>query len=227
MPRVILPENPSRSNELLPFSDERWGRIKGHSPGVLSPQADARLRSTILVCWSWLLMQRARLGEGQATAAAIHRPSRRELGDFERLAKGLRMAADAWKQIGDIHDDRLGDIDNYENLEPMALDAERRLAVLRNLGSTTLAIDPWPVFVRKVARCLRQFDLELSWTGGVYEGTKPSWFQKFMAALDENLLGGAGGSKHSLEAFYAEIAKAMRGDENTGKSENKLPDGAR
>jgi hypothetical protein len=48
-----------------------------------------------------------------------------------------------------------------------------------------------------------------------------------MAALDENLLGDAGGSKHSLEAFYAEIAKAMRGDENTGKSENKSPDGAR
>jgi hypothetical protein len=45
-------------------------------------------------------------------------------------------------------------------------------------------------------------------------GPKPTWFQEFIAALNDNLLGDAGwGSPGtcSLAALHSEVAKAMNG----------------
>jgi hypothetical protein len=224
--KAILSEN-SPGRELLPFSDDRWARIASRIPEPLSAKTDAHLRSAVTACCSWLLTQELRLQEGVDTAAAM-RGGKRQPAPLERLAKGLRMAADAWAKVGKIHDDRLGDIGIYENLEAMARDAERRLAEIRQLGESVRVAGPWPAFVRKIARCCREAGLTPTATGGVYENAKPTWFQKFMVALDKNLLG----SKHLLgidskdkqferdhRAFYAAVAKALRGDGKPGKAQ--------
>jgi hypothetical protein len=66
-------------------------------------------------------------------------------------------------------------------------------------------------------------------TGRVYDerSSKPTWFQDFVAALDKNLLGSRNllgvnrkgeQVEHDHRAFYAEIAKAMRGYGKPGKA---------
>jgi len=222
VPKVILSPRVSRSVQLGLFSDARWARITAHIPEPLATEVDARLRSGVTECCSWFLSQKARLDEGQATAAAMRRRGKGQLAPLERLAKGLRLAADAWAKIGQFYDDRLGDIDIYENLGPMARDAERRLARIRQFGKPITVSNPWPEFVRKVARCLREAGLNPQVTGRVYEhGGRPAWFQAFMAELNENLLGMKGRGEqldYSRSAFYAEIAKALRGDRKRDKA---------
>ena len=105
------------------------------------------------------------------------------------------------------------------NVSP-AISVRQRFAGIRRLGKAKPVADPWPIFVRKVAQCFRKVGLRPTATGRVYEGGKPTWFQGFMAALDKNLLGikrliGTDREDEQFErdhrAFYAEIAKAMRG----------------
>jgi hypothetical protein len=218
VPRVILPEIDFRTREPLSFSDARWARITSAIPQPLSAEADARPRSGVMRCCSWLVTQQAQLQEGEATAAAV-RGGKKQPAPLERLARGLRMAADAWPKVRQINDDRLGDIRIYENLETMARDAERRLAGIRKLGKPVTITSPWPEFVRSIARCCRAAGLKPTATGRTYEHGKPTWFQEFAAALNENLLGNEGKGrqlKYSRAAFYAEIAKAMRGVSKQG-----------
>jgi hypothetical protein len=191
MPKAVLPADFFRGIALASISDERWRRLASHVPVTLSAEADARLRSAILECCSWFLTQQERLCEGQATAAVLRRSGKRP-APFERLVKGLRMAADAWKeinQIGAFHDDRRSDLRRLDDLEILAKDAERRLARLRSFGQPKTEEPYWREFVRKIARCCRQQGLNPTVTGRVYEHAKPTWFQEFMAALDKNLLG--------------------------------------
>jgi hypothetical protein len=93
----------------LSFSDARWATITSHISEPLCAEADARLRSAVMECCSRFETERTRLEEGRATAAAM-RAGKRRPAPFERLTKGLRMASDAWSKIGNIHDDRLGDL---------------------------------------------------------------------------------------------------------------------
>jgi hypothetical protein len=133
---------------------------------------------------------------------------------------------------GVIYDDRLSDIRQYDALEAMARDIERRLAGIRKLGEAKRVDDPWPIFVRKVARCFREIDLRPTATGRVYdEGGKPTWFQEFMAALDKNLLGYKSligidpeGKQYERDpkAFHAEIAKVIGGYRNSGKARKQI-----
>jgi hypothetical protein len=218
--KSLLPEDYSHNAELA-FSDERWGIVLAHLPKELDPDAGDRLRDRITACCSWFLAQRALFREGQQTAAALRSSGKRQLALFERVAQGLRDAADAWRDIEQIHDDRLGDLSRYDDLEKLAQDAERRLA---SFGKLKLVTDPWPAFVCKVARCCREAGLNPTVTGRVYDsswGTEPTWFQEFMASLNEDLLGDQGRGeqlRRSRAAFYAEVAKALRGDSKPGKA---------
>ena len=146
------------------------------------------------------------------------------------------MAADAWAEIsgnaqqesldqyqrrhyGKIHEDRLGDIRRYQSLEELARDAERRLNALRELGEP-VTMTARPELVRDVKKCLRDTGLNPTVKGRVYDekGGEPTWFQKFMAALNDNVLGNDGWGapgRYSPQAFYSEIAKAF-GDANRG-----------
>jgi hypothetical protein len=221
MVKAIMPESYFRSSPDLSFSDDRWAEIRRHIPESLPVEADARLRTAITECCSWFLAQRARLEEGRATATAMRSPGKRQLALLERVAGGLRTAAEAWKKIEDIHDDRLSDMRRYDDLEVLAQDAERRLKGFRKLGKPVAESDPWPVFVRWVARCLCAAGLKPTTTGRVYGEGNPTWFQEFMAALNDNLLGEKGRGNqlnYSHKAFCADIAKAMRGDRKPGKA---------
>ncbi len=218
MPKTIRSEILSSQIELLPISDALWKRLATRIPVTLSADADARLRASILACCSWLLTQQRQLQVGQETAAAMRRRGKGQLAPFERLVKGLRLAADAWQEIERIHDDRLSDLSRFDELEALARDAERRLAGFR-LAELKLTERPWREFVRKVASCFRKENIVPARTGRTYEpDTKLGWFQAFMLALQAELLGRFGKISNSPAAFAAEIAKALRGDTKPGKS---------
>jgi hypothetical protein len=148
-----------------------------------------------------------------ATAAAVRRPGKRQLAHFEQLAASLRAAAGAWEKIDrKLHDDRLSDIRIYDGLQTLAADAERRLRGIRELGNPVALTSPWPAFVRSVAESCRRIGLQPTATGAVYDERKrkPSWFQDFIVAINDNLLGDLGGRRHSKAAQHAQIAKALR-----------------
>ena len=121
-----------------------------------------------------------------------------------RSAKCMMIAAEILSDYGD-------------RLAAMAADAERRLKGMRDLGTPTILVNPWPGFVRDVAECCRKADLTPTVTGDVYQNARPSSF-KLVFSLNENLLGLEGGTTHGKAAFYAEIAKAMRSDGKPGKA---------
>jgi hypothetical protein len=148
---VPLPEVGRR--ELGYFSDASWARITKHIAEPLPPETDARLRDAVTACCSWLLTQQMRLKKGADTAGAMRSPGKgqpaplervakglrmaanacaqrstvkRQLASSVRVARGLRMAADGWAQIGDIFDDRLSDIGQYRALATLAQAAEQR-----------------------------------------------------------------------------------------------------
>ncbi len=220
--QALVPTLSSAPTKTLGFSDERWAKIKEPVHETLSTEADARLRAAVTECCSWFLTQNALVREGQETAAAMRNPGKRQLAPFKRLAKHLREAADAWKEVGKaINDDRLSDIREYDKLEVMAQDAERRIAGFQGLGNPRDVADPWPEFVCRVAQSLREAGLKPTVTGRVYDDAKPTWFQEFMVALNENLLGNQGRAHqldYSRAAFYAEIAKAVSGYGRPGKA---------
>jgi hypothetical protein len=226
MTKAIPSDRLNRRIQLSSISDTRWASIKKHIPKseALTAEADAGLRREIMECCSWWLTERARLEEGQRSAAAMRSPGKRQPAPLERLAKGLRMAADAWKNIPDFHDDRLSELRRFDDLEAMAQDAERRLTNFLKLGKPRTIESPWNEFVRKVADCWRREGIKPAVTGRVYDkvSAEPSSFQRFMAALNDNLLGDQGKGRERSErtraAFDAGIAKALRGGK-TGKAQ--------
>jgi hypothetical protein len=119
------------------------------------------------------------------------------------------------RKYGKIYDDRLGDIRQYEQLEALARDAERRLNSLRRLKPIRLTTRPEMVLA--VKQCLVDAGLNPTVTKRVYpsaDGIEPTWFQKFMAALNDNLLGNDGWGllegTARLPAFYSEIAELSK-----------------
>jgi hypothetical protein len=114
-----------------------------------------------------------------------------------------------------MHDDRLGILSDLGNhLEAMAADAERRLLALRGWKPSK----PKPasqLFIRAIANSCKLAGLHPTTNGRVYEDNSPTWFQEFIAALNDNFLGsqgwGAPGS-YTRNALFAEVAKAMRGE---------------
>lgn len=209
MPKVILPAERFRSVGLLTISEARWHRLLSHIPGDHSPEMDARLRDGVLDCCAWLLTEQRRLSEGEATAAALRSPGTRQRSQFQRLADGLRTAADAWREMGDVHNDRLSDWSRFEALESMAKDIERRLEGLQAIPAQSID-GPWRAFVRKVADAFEREGLAPTATGRVYEDdARLTWFQEFMAALQHEVLGINGRPSNSAEAFATEIAKAL------------------
>jgi hypothetical protein len=195
---------------LLTISNERWARISLRVPDL---DLAERLRNPVLACCSAYLTNRSAIEQAAATAAAIRRPGKRQLAHLEQLAESLRKAAGAWAKLDrKLYDDRLSEIRIFDGLENLAADAERRLRGIRELGKPTDLPNPWPLFVRGIAECCRTAGLKPTATGAVYDERrpKPSWFQEFVVAIHDNLLGDQGGRRHSKAAQYAEIARALR-----------------
>ena len=223
MTKVIPPpQNSYRRNcELLPgpTTERRWIRVRRHIPKTLSDGDDAELYGAIIKCCSRYLTQQARLVAGMQSMAAVRKSGGKGVAPLAQLAAHLRAAADIWPSIQAMHDDRLGNIGLYDKLEVMAQDSARRLAMLRKMKPAT-AEDPWPRFVVDVARACRGAGLDPTATGRVYEDSKPTWFQQFMGELDQQLLGSKNlvwnDQERDHRAFYAGIAKALRGDKKLG-----------
>jgi hypothetical protein len=228
LPKAILTENFNRRIELGSFSDARWQRLREHIPATLSDEMRARLRVKISACVSRYLTRQAQLNEGMASAWALRRPGKRQAAPLERVAKGLRMAADAWKDIKDrapsrhrppFYDDQPSELLQFDKLEDLAKDAERPLAGLRSFGKPQTIQRPWQDLVSELADCFRTEGINPTATGRTYElDAKVTWFQNFMWALQENLLGKQGRPANSRQAFASEVAKALRGDTEPGKA---------
>jgi hypothetical protein len=216
MAKIIRSEGPSSNVITFGFESGRWAGIRSHIPEALTAEADVRLREAIIInCCLWLRHERERFEEGKANAAAMRSAGTGQPAPLRRYANALRAAADARREVRGIHDDHL-DVGLHGSLDTMARDAERRLAALSKLGKPVRTDDPWFGFVRRVAQCCRDVGLRPTAPGGVYGDAKPSWFQEYMLALNNDWLGRDGRPIHSHPAFYAGIAKAMRGDRNTG-----------
>jgi hypothetical protein len=203
----IAPPTRQLSVELSSIGDGQWARISSCLPD--QSLAD-QLRAPILRCCSAYLTKRSEIAAAAATAAALRRPGKRQLAHLEQLSESLRKAANAWAKIDcRIYDDRLSEIRIFDKLEDMARDAERRLRGILELGKPAELQNPWPLFVRSVAECCRRAGLKPTATGAVYDErrSKASWFQEFVVAINDNLLGHR---RHSKAAQYAEIAKALR-----------------
>jgi hypothetical protein len=227
---AVLPRGIPGGHLLTTISDARWGRLRRHIPGQLSPDAETRLRQAILKCCDRYRTALSTFQTGTATADALRSPGKRQLSHFEKLSKGLRAAADAWKQIGPVHDDLLTDFGVFQkwagDLDAMATEAERRLAGLQQLGDAKPIAPPWRSFVLQVAACLRVAGFDPISTGRAYEGgVKLTWFQELLWALNIDVLGRLGRPSNSREAFAADVARVLRGgDTRPGKPASKSPD---
>jgi hypothetical protein len=130
---------------------------------------------------------------------------------------GLSVARRAPSGSPRFHDDRLSDIRQFDALGAMAADAERRLAGLRALGDPHpihAPESPWRCFVRALHTACKEAGLSPTLTKRYYDdkGAKP-WFQEFVLAVRDNLLGDNGYPKHSIQAFHSETFEAIHGGE--------------
>jgi hypothetical protein len=211
--KVLLPENYSRTVEIL-FCDDRWTRIRAIIPNPLSAENEERLRKSVGDCCNRFLGRVRLLEEGAATAAAVRRGGGKQAAPLQQLINGLKTAAKAWAEIRTMHDDRRGVLSDYgDRLDDMVVDAERRLDAIRDIGeSKHMAVKP--ELVRAVAECCRSIGLNPTATGRVSEHEEPTWFQKFMVVLNNEILGDNGWglvSDHKARALHSDVAKALSG----------------
>jgi hypothetical protein len=219
--KVIIPENHSRHVDLL-FFNKRWPEIRAVIPAQLSAEHEENLRKSISDCCNKFLGRVRLLEEGAATAAAVRRGGGKQAAPLQRLINGLRTAALAWAEIRTMHDDRRGVLSDYgDRLADMVTDAERRLSAIRDIGeSKPMAVKP--DLVRALAESCRRVGLDPTATGRVSEHEEPTWFQKFMVMLNNQILGNNGWglteSDHKARAVHSDIAKALSGYAKPGIS---------
>lgn len=212
--KVVLPENHARYVDML-FFDRRWPQIRAAIPAPLSAEQEETLRKSVSDCCNQFVGRVRLLQEGAATASAVRRGGGKQAPPLERLTKALNSAAKVWSEIRTMHDDRRGVLSDYgDRLPEMAADAERRLKAIRDLGeSKPMAVKPG--LVRAVAACCRRVGLDPTATGRVSEHEEPTWFQKFMVVLNNQILGdngwGLAESEHKSRAVHSDIAKALSG----------------
>ena len=226
--KVVLPTEAAGPSVELLVSFERWEKIKIAIPGQLSPKKDTVLRDGIFrSCNSFLSATRLR-DAGAASAAAIRRPAGRQPAPLESFARHLSAASATWSAIKGMQDDRLGPLSDHLGsrsefglyLESLAKDAERRLKILRSIKPAKPA-PARDLLVWDFAEHCRSAGLNPISHGRMYEeGALPTWFQGFVAAINDQILGaqGWGAADADKRALYADVAKAMRGYGKQGKA---------
>jgi hypothetical protein len=212
---VVLPVNYSRRSQLV-FSDGGWERVKTIVDPKMTGDAEILLREGVSRACDDFLSEVRLISEGAATASAVRKPAGKQPSPLEALHKNLKTAARNWSLVKGMHDDRLGVLSDLgDQLEAMASDAERRLVTLRQMKPAK----PSPAaqsFIRAVARACRNVGLHPTANGRIYEEYgAATWFQEFIAVLNDNFLGlqgwGAPGS-YTRNALFAEVAQAMSGE---------------
>jgi hypothetical protein len=201
------------------FADETWVRLTGSIPSFggrpVIPMLDLchwgafvndGLRHEIEIACGFLLFRDEWDRHGQATAAAMRRPGGKgQLAPLERYAKATRKAAEAWQEVRDVgYWPPVGG----EGVAILASAAERLLDEL-HLEKPTALPPAWPIFVRTVAKVLRDYGFEPKRNGRAYCGGKPGWFQTFMRELNKALPDNVRHVEHSKEAFDASVTAAL------------------
>jgi hypothetical protein len=212
--RRVVPGDAGSSS--VSFSAERWSKIAAVLPG---PVKDSdRLREHIVDCCNAYLSGVRAAQRGGATVDAITRGGGKQPAPLERLVSQLKAAQETWDGIRDMHDDHLGLLSDLDDLLPrMIVDAERRLAILRSSDRETVSIK-FPL-IRDLAHCLKTLGYRPTATGQIYGSGKPTWFQQFVQAINDSILGAQGWgapASYSENALYADVAKAMSGYEKPG-----------
>jgi hypothetical protein len=213
--KILLPENHTRHFYVL-FFDERWSKIRAAIPDQLSAGREENLRKSISDCCSQFVSRVRLIEEGAATAAAVRKGGGKQASPLERLTKSLKTAALAWTEIRKMHDDRRGILSDYgDRLSEMAVDAERRLNAIQDLGEAKPMAAVKSGLVRAIAECCLGVGLNPTATGRVSEEEAPTWFQKFMVVLNNQILGDNGWglveSDHKARAVHSDVAKALSG----------------
>ena len=218
--KVLLPKNHSRSAERS-FSDDRWDRVRRVIPSPLSEELEKRFRQSVCDCCNRYLGRLRLLQEGAATAAAVRRGGGKQAAPLERLISNLKTAAVAWAELRGMHDDRRGMLSDYgDRLADMAADAERRLREIRSLDEMKPVVVKTEL-VRGLAECCRSAGLNPTATGRVSQHERPTWFQKFIVALNNEVLGDDGWGlvgSHKERTVHSYVAKALSGYGKPGKS---------
>ena len=82
------------------LSDGQWQRLRKHIPDQLAPALETNLRTSIDICCKQFLDRCRALRDSGVTSDALKSPGNGGLSTFEKLARGLRTAADAWAEMG-------------------------------------------------------------------------------------------------------------------------------
>jgi hypothetical protein len=162
------------------LDDKTWDNLKGHLPKH-SQKDDARLRTALRKCIGKLVETRSNLSFYAKMAADVRH--------YEKLEKDLRRASITWKKIED-GPSLPAYPQPFDGLEAMTAEAKRIGANLRTKKIKTEPVgEPFNAFVRCIACCLREVNLNPTVSGRSYDflSNKPSWFQKFVIALNAAL----------------------------------------
>jgi hypothetical protein len=209
--KLLMAEGSHPGTAEISFSDERWAEVRGELPANISAEFELELRSLVQACCNSFLSRLRQIRSGAAAAASIRRGGGKQAAPFEHLQSSLRMAINALEGMKDLQDPMLNL--HRRRLEEMLQDVTRRAAQLHS--QSPISINPRHELVRSLAKACTRFGLAPSATGRIYdeEAHEPSWFQKFVAALNDNLLGTQGWgaiASYSRNALYADVVKAMR-----------------
>jgi hypothetical protein len=152
--------------------------------------------------------------KGGVTAAAIKKGGGKQAAPLEQLERHLRNAAKIFGSIEDMLDDQPGLYRRYRaQLETMATDVAKKKSALQELKP--VLINPKHDLVRALAKSCESCGLTVGATNRIYDErtNRPTWFQEFVAAINDALLGaqGWGAAGGDRKALHADVLKALRG----------------
>lgn len=196
------------------FSDQRWAEIQSTLPNELSAEDSARLRGLVNACCGQLLATSKVVQRGAITAQAIKKGGGKQAAPLDQLERHLRSASKILGTTDDMLDDRPGLLRRYRaQVDAMANDILKRKEALRRLAP--VIVNPKHDLVRSLAKACESCGLTVTVTNRVYDqkANRPTWFQKFVAAVNDQALGaqGWGAASNDKKALYADVLRALRG----------------
>jgi hypothetical protein len=211
---IIVPEGGVVGEIELDFSEQRWAEIRSTIPHEFAPEDGERLRRLITQSCNSFLVCKRMIERGEITARSIKKGGGKQAAPLDQLERSLRSAARILGEIEGILDDRPGMIPRYQaQIGAMLSDIAARKGKLRKLEP--VVINPKHELVRSLAQAFAQCGLKVAATNRVYDerSNRPSWFQEFVATVNDCLLGeqGWGASSNDKRALYADVLKALRG----------------
>ena len=222
-PRKLLHYNVDFGRATFLLDDKTWNNLKSLLPKTIrAGVVDTFLHSDIEGACKWLEIRHRNVQRGAAYAAIMRSPGKGQLAPFEKLVEQLhlaKLAANKIRETGALYKVQFDELTVFEKLSTMCDEADRILAELTAKEEPSDVGPAWPIFVRAIGQALKEWGgFPPSASGSVYDGTNPTWFQKFMLTLNAALPEQLQHRSNSPNAFAASVTKAMQGDRKTGKT---------